>query len=208
MDRPLAKGKKTRLRPLVREDVDAMLRWGRHADPLLAGYNMPRLDRPGADEWYRARTNRPDFRIFAIQNRDGAVLGRLSIREIDNRLRRARLGIVLDPSLVDQGLGTDALTAFQEFYFEHLRFETLVLDVAAYNVRARRCYENCGFHYTGRHWQREEGLGEGVGFAVFTDSRFAEVRRFFRQTRAGLEVLYCDMEVTREEYRARAAARQ
>lgn len=185
-----------------------MLRWGRHSDPLLAGYNMPRLDRREADEWYRARTSRPDFRIFAVLDRDGALVGRLSIREIDNRLRRARLGIVLDPKLVDQGLGTDAITAFQEFYFEQLRFETLVLDVAAYNVRARRCYEKCGFRHTGEHWQREEGLGEGVGFAVFTDSRFAEVRRFFRQTRAGLEVLYCDMEVTREEYQALAAARQ
>lgn len=208
MERPLAKGKKTRLRPLLREDVDAMLRWGRHTDPLLAGYNMPRLDRRGADEWYRVRTNRPDFRIFAVLDRAATVVGRLSIREIDNHLRRARLGIVLDPSLVDQGLGTDAITAFQEFYFEHLRFETLVLDVAAYNLRARRCYEKCGFRYTGEHWQREEGLGEGVGFSLFTDDRFREVRRFFRQTRAGLEVLYCDMEVTREEHRTRAAPQQ
>lgn len=207
MDRPIAKGRKTRLRFLRREDVDAMLRWGRHQDPLLASYDMPRMSERAADEWYRVRTNRSDFRIFAILDRSGNVVGRLSIREIDNRRRRARLGIALDPDRMNQGLGTDAITAFLEFYFEHLRFEELVLDVAAYNLRARRCYEKCGFEYTGERWQKDISLGDRLGLSIFTDERFREVRKFFRQSRSGLEVLYCDMRITREQYHARRESR-
>jgi len=200
VDRPIAKGKRTRLRFLAREDVDAMQRWGRHEEPLLASYNMPELSVRGRDDWYQERTRRVDFRMFAIEDRAGNLVGRLSIREIDNRRRRARLGIALDPNLVGKGLGPDAITAFLGFYFGHLRFEELVLDVAAYNLRARRCYEKCGFHYTREYWQRDTVLGDQLSLAVFTDDRFADVRKFFRQTRSGLEVLTCDMHLTREDY--------
>ena len=209
MDKPIAKGEKTRLRFLKREDVDAMLRWGRHDDPLLATYDMPKLGPRQREDWYRARTRRADFRIFVVLDRAGNVVGRLSIREIDNRSRRARLGIALDPALVGQGLGTDAVTAFLTFYFEQLRFEELVLDVAAHNLRARRCYEKCGFHYTRERWQKDTALGGRLGLAIFTDERFRGVRKFFRQSGSGLEVLHCDMHITREQYlRARESARR
>ena len=198
--RPIAKGKKVKLRFLTREDVDAMQRWGRHENPLLATYNMPDLSPRERDDWYRARTRRVDFRMFAIEDRAGHLVGRLSIREVDNRRRRARLGISLDPNLVGRGLGSDAITAFLDFYFEHLRFEELVLDVAACNLRARRCYEKCGFSYTGEHRQKDTVLGAQVGLAIFTDERFREVRKFFRQDRSGLEVLTCDMHLTRQDY--------
>ena len=200
MDRPIVKGEKTRLRFLRREDVDAMLLWGRHDDPLLATYNMPGLSPRQREDWYQTRTRRADFRIFVILDRADSVVGRLSIREIDNHRRQARLGIALDPALVGQGLGTDAVTAFLGFYFEQLRFEELVLDVAAHNLRARRCYEKCGFQYTGERWQKDTALGGRLGLAIFTDERFRDVRKFFRQTRTGLEVLYCDMHITREQY--------
>jgi len=200
MDRPIVKGEKTRLRFLRREDVDAMLRWGRHDDPLLATYNMPELSPRQREDWYLTRTRRGDFRIFVILDHGENVVGRLSIREIDNHRRQARLGIALDPALVGQGLGTDAVTAFLGFYFEQLRFEELVLDVAAHNLRARRCYEKCGFQYTGERWQKDTALGGRLGLAIFTDERFRDVRKFFRQTRTGLEVLYCDMHITREQY--------
>jgi len=202
MQRPIAKGKRIRLRFLERGDVDAMLRWGRHEDPLLATYNMPTLGPRGRDDWYRARTHRADFRIFAVLDRSGELVGRLSIREIDNGRRRARLGIALDPDRVGRGLGTDAVTAFLKFYFDSLRFEELVLDVAGYNLRARRCYEKCGFHYTGERWQKDTALGERLGLAIFTDERFRDLRKFFRQTVSGLEVLFCDMHITREQYLA------
>jgi len=202
VERPIAVGKKTRLRFLKREDVDAMQQWGRHENPLLARYNVPAMTPRERDEWYRMRTNRADFRMFVILDREGAVIGRLSIREIDNRRRRARLGIALDPNLLGQGLGTDAITAFMDFYFNHLRFETLVLDVAAHNQQARRCYEMCGFRYTEERWQKDTTLGAELGLAIFTEGRFREARKFFRQTRKGIEVLFCDMGITWEQYLA------
>jgi len=203
VERPLAKGRKTRLRFLRREDVDAMVRWGRHDDPLLAGYNMRQLGPRERDHWYRSRASRPDFRMFAICDRKGNLVGRLSIREIDNRRRQSRLGIALDPDRVDQDLGTDAVAAFLDFYFNHLRFETLVLDVAAFNLRARRCYEKCGFRYTGERWVKDAELADRAGVAIFSEERYADLRKFFRQTFAGLEVLTCDMAITRQEYLAR-----
>ncbi len=203
VERPIVKGKKVSLRSLSREDVDAMQRWGSHENPLLASYNVHPMTSRERDDWYRARTRRADFRMFAIEDQSGRLVGRLSIREIDNRRRRARLGISLDPDQVGQGLGEDAITAFLEFYFEHLRFEELVLDVAAHNQRARRCYEKCGFSYAGEHWQKDTALRAQAGLAIFTDDRFRDVSRFFRQSRSGLDVLTSDMHLTREDYLAR-----
>jgi RimJ/RimL family protein N-acetyltransferase len=67
-----------------------------------------------------------------------------------------------------------------------------MLSVAAYNVRARRSYERCGFRYLSTHWERFKCDAD-----IFVDDRYADVRPLFRRTRTGLEALFHTMEATR-----------
>ena len=81
---------------------------------------------------------------------------------------------------------------FLAYYFGALDFRKLALSVAAYNTRARRSYERCGFTYVSRHWERLKTDAD-----IFNDPRYAELRPLFRSGRLGLEALFHTMELRR-----------
>ena len=66
----------------------------------------------------------------------------------------------------------------------------------AYNARARRCYERCGFRHLGDHW------GEaGPDLAcIFRDAQRASLRPLFHQEHGLIRPLLHDMVLRRAEY--------
>jgi RimJ/RimL family protein N-acetyltransferase len=80
-----------------------------------------------------------------------------------------------------------------------MAYQTMYLDVAAFNVRALRLYERLHFEHLAPFWRRilDFTLNE---VPVFTDGRYASMRRFFRGDDSHLECLYYDMALTRERY--------
>lgn len=50
-----------------------------------------------------------------------------------------------DPSAWNRGIGTRAITLMCDYLFGTLGAQTLSIDPEAWNVRAIRCYEKCGF---------------------------------------------------------------
>jgi hypothetical protein len=81
--------------------------------------------------------------------------------------------------------------------------EALFLDVAAHNLRARRCYERCGFRLLGEHW------GEaGPDLAgIFRDPERADLRPYFRWEHGLIRPLLYDMVIRRAEFERLAGAR-
>ena len=188
----LAFGRQTRIRMFTRRDVDRWLTWPRHDDPLYTGYNPRPMDGALRDAWYDDLVHRQGQLPFAIEALDRRMIGRLFLRHVRRAEGSSVLGIDLDPSVLGLGYGTDALRAFLGYYFGPAGFRRLCLSVAAYNVRARRSYERCGFHYIGAHWERLSCRAD-----VLADPRFAEVRSVFRRGPRGLEALMHDMVVER-----------
>ena len=84
---------------------------------------------------------------FAICLRDGGEpIGTIGLHAVDQKHGSATMGIAIgEPDLWSKGYGTDALQALLDFGFGTLRLERIALDVYAYNERARRSYEKCGF---------------------------------------------------------------
>ena len=80
------------------------------------------------------------------------------------------------------------------YYFDTLGFQTLLLDVAATNERAIRCYENCGFVSAGSRYQPVEP-GEDLSFLQQPD--FAELSHYFQQRQGRYWVLFYDMKLER-----------
>ncbi len=192
--RVLAAGEKTILRQFSREDVEAWLAWPPHADPLYTSSYPRPMNRYEQDAWYYERLNRPDYMMFAVEDQQKNLIGLLTLRNIDRSRTHAVLGITLRPEILAQGLGTDCLWTFQSYFFDVLKFDALILDVAAYNRRAQRVYEKCGFVYTGEHW------GHYDDYTVFTNNHYQGLKHFFRRHGAWIETLFYDMVLRRQDF--------
>lgn len=196
----IARGQKTTTRIFTRADVDKMQAWKKHTDPMYAVYNFRPLTPQERDQWYRERTVRPNYRMFAVDNEGGDMIGRIVLWDINPRTKSAFLGIEIAAEHMNRGYGSDALMAFQDFYFQSMKFETVKLHVSAVNNRAKACYLKCGFKHTNLFWTRNAKQSE---LDIFGDQRYAHIRHFFRKVGDHLEVLFHEMTMTKKEWQER-----
>jgi diamine N-acetyltransferase len=199
----LAEGRKTVLREFTRADVDRWMEWPRHMDPLFHVFNAPVMSPRQRDSYWMSQRQAAASRLFAVDDLNGTLVGRIGLREIDWYAQSSVLGVSFRPDRLGEGLGTDAMRIFLEYYFGPLGMEALFLDVAAHNVRARRCYERCGFRLLGEHW------GEaGPDLAgIFRDPERGDLRPYFRWEHGLIRPLLYDMVIRRAEFGRLAGAR-
>lgn len=189
------------IRPWQRHDDELADEWPPYNDPFDSIWNLPR---PSGDGWSYGFDLPSGRRSWAVEDRSGRLVGRISLREIDERRSQARLGVTFGAPYVSQGLGTDALCIFLDYYFAELGFALMVLDVAAPNQRAVRCYQRLGFDYVSSDWRPA-----GIFFdrRVLDDPRYLTMRRFFRAGPRGLQVEFFEMQLQREAWRLRRGTR-
>jgi aminoglycoside 6'-N-acetyltransferase len=88
---------------------------------------------------------------------DGAVAGGIQYtEESDPMYRHAGIDIYLTSRLQGRGLGAEAVALLVRFLLEARHHHRLIIDPAADNVRAIRCYESVGFRPVGimRQYER------------------------------------------------------
>ncbi|MFC4071398.1 GNAT family N-acetyltransferase [Actinoplanes subglobosus] len=91
----------------------------------------------------------PDTRVFAIVF-EGRVVGAVQYsEEADPDYRHAGIDIFLDPRVHGRGLGADAVRAVARHLIDDLGHHRLVIDPAADNEAAIRCYAKVGFRPVG-----------------------------------------------------------
>lgn len=144
-------GKRIRISPLKLEDAFFMKNWGTHENPLLSDYNLPSLSDEEIRKWYNYKTGEKNRKYYSVFNEGNRFIGYMGIKKIRRIFRDALLGIVFDPNYVNQGYGTEAITAFLEYYFNEMKMKKLYLEVAQFNKRALRCYEKSGFKIIDRY---------------------------------------------------------
>jgi RimJ/RimL family protein N-acetyltransferase len=145
--------------------------------------------------WFEDVTQRQGQLPFAIDDQHGEMIGRVFLRQVQRSQGSAVLGIDLHPHRLGQGYGTEALRAFLDYYFNSMGFRRMLLSVAAYNLRARRCYEKLGFVTLGSRWDAH------LGPDVTRDPRFGSVRHLFRRGALGLETLFYEMQLDRANWK-------
>ena len=197
----LLSSRRVHIRPWVRHDDELADEWPPYNDPFEPIWNLPRAAGAG-DGWSFGFDNYAVRRSWAVENHEGRLIGRISLREIDDRKRKARLGVTFGAPFVGQGLGTDALRVFIDYYFADLHFHTMVLDVAGPNQRAVRCYQRLGFLYVSSDWRPAGILFDS---RVLNDQRNRSLLRFFRQAPRGLSVEFFEMELLKEEWQLAAS---
>jgi aminoglycoside 6'-N-acetyltransferase len=98
-----------------------------------------------------------DAQTFAVES-DGHVAGAIQwSAETEPDYRHASIDIYLDPSVHGRGLGADAVRTLARHLIADLGFHRLVIDPAAGNAAAIRCYSKVGFRPVGIMRRYERG---------------------------------------------------
>jgi len=92
---------------------------------------------------------------------DGHCIGTIRLHGIVAADRRARLAIgIFDHRFWSRGYGSEAIRLLPGYAFNAMGLHRVDLRVLAYNTRAIRAYERCGFVREGS--ERESALVDGV----------------------------------------------
>jgi len=176
-----------------------MSRWATFDDPLYRLFDWPRRSPVENGLWYADLVRDRRRVYYAVDDESQTVIGRISLREIRGR-ESARLGIGFGTQYVSQGYGSEALSLFLWYYFEHLGFERMVLDVAAINVRAVRCYERCGFERVGSSY---EPLPWNANTGFLKEEPYRHLSKYVRHDGWRDMTLTYDMVLERKDWLAR-----
>ena len=99
----------------------------------------------------------PTLHLYAIEY-EGETVGAIQwAAEEDPDYRHASLDIYVDPRVHGRGVGTDAVRTLARHLVDHHAFHRLVIDPAADNAAAIRCYAKVGFKPVGVMRRYERG---------------------------------------------------
>lgn len=193
-------GPHVRIRPWLPSDDAAMQEWPSYTDPFSPLWNLPRPVSLKGDFFSFFSSHSGTRQVWAIEDTFEQIIGRLSLRDIEQWRRRARLGISMNALYVGRGIGTEALTVFLDHFFGPFHFMTMYLDVAACNLRAIRCYDHLGFQVTTREWRRTRNTS---CLKLLEKPEFQEMQPFFRHDSQGYWVQYLEMELQKSQWQPR-----
>lgn len=168
---PVLQGEKTRLRPLLEDDLPRLVRW----------FNTPEVR-----YWLHA-SERPDATLDIITDRfltswdaamnafwiietlDGRPIGNLRLLDIDPHHHRCELAISIgEAGHLGRGFGADAIRRSLAFAFDDLGLRRVDLLTDADNERGLRCYEKCGFVREGLLRKRRLRFGQPVDMVIMS----------------------------------------
>ncbi len=163
---------------LMPEDMPDFLTWGHHTDLRFSHYDFPEIPESQLMDWYRAKKI-PVFRwLYAAKDAEGALLGYMTVKNINYLFRKAELGIVFDPGRLGQGYGTEAMVTFFRIYFFQRNMREIHLRVATFNHRAQRAYEKVGFELCGTRKEPFEEQGNNFELILNHPEDFTMMENF------------------------------
>ncbi|MGW1379633.1 GNAT family N-acetyltransferase [Streptomyces sp. NPDC002446] len=159
-EKPVLTGARIRLTPLAERhaadfhatflDAETRRLTGTHHDWTLAELQA----------WCAGAAERADRLDLAIEDREtGAFLGDLALSQIDPDNAHGSFRIALTADATGRGIGTEATRLLLDYAFDRVGLHRVQLEVFAFNPRAQRAYEKCGFEVEGR--MREALFWEG-----------------------------------------------
>ncbi|MET9957377.1 GNAT family protein [Streptomyces sp. NPDC006339] len=119
----------------------------------------------------------PDTHCLTIRHQD-RIVGMIQwYSEEEPDYRHAGIDLFLDPSVHGIGLGTDAVRTLARHLVDDHGYHRLVIDPAADNAAAIRCYAKVGFRPVGVMRQYERGADGTWHDGLLMDLLAAELER-------------------------------
>nr|WP_051336466.1 GNAT family protein [Rhizobium sullae] len=159
--RPSLEGQHVRLRIPRVADAEARFRLGYNPE-IVEMFGVSRKDvRPitveGAAGWVQKLIQHPHAWVIEA---GGVLIGEIRLDRVDPQDRRASMAIgIYDAASLGRGFGTEAIMLLLDHAFGTMELHRIAIRVLAYNARAIRAYEKCGFIVEGR--EREAAFVNG-----------------------------------------------
>lgn len=165
-DKPTLRGQNIFLRPIVKEDAEAMLESVQDEESNRLTGTQATFTKEQIEKWCEnlaAQEGRVDCAI--VSKETGEYLGEVVLNQIDEINRSANFRIALRGSkYYGKGVGTEAARLILEYGFNVLKLHRIDLEVFAFNPRAIHVYEKLGF--------KREGVRREV---LFLDGKYHDV---------------------------------
>ena len=96
-----------------------------------------------AEAWARSHATNPYVWIIEVA---GQLIGEIKLNSVNPQDRRASMAIAIyDPHQLGKGFGSEAIRLLLYNAFTELDLHRIGIRVLAYNERAIRTYQKCGF---------------------------------------------------------------
>lgn len=149
----MLQGKKARLRPKQLSDAPRDYAWSQDQELCQLEATVPiAVPFPDYLRLYSLELSYDSRRCqrFAIEALNGEHIGNCMVYQIDPQNGEAELGILIGQrEYWDRGYGTEAVELLLKYIFSTTQLHRVYLHTLAWNQRARRCFEKCGFLPTG-----------------------------------------------------------
>ena len=125
----MSAGKKVTIRPFTQDDLTSMVKWNN--DPEVEYYVDCAMPKTLAEcaTWFAENTPSRDYRLFALEDDEGRLIGDLELDHISWRTGEAELRIRIgEKDYWNKGYGTEAMRVLLTLAFERLGMKRLYLQ--------------------------------------------------------------------------------
>ena len=144
-------GDRIYLSPRNSEDVELFTEWLNDFEITDYTGRSGMLTTLAGEKKYLEENSSSEATFVIVTIEDNKMIGTVSLEDINNINRTATLGIFIgDKDYRDKGYGTEVIRLILEYGFKYMNLNNIKLDVMAFNTRALKCYEKCGFKEYGR----------------------------------------------------------
>ncbi|SCB52380.1 GNAT family N-acetyltransferase [Rhizobium lusitanum] len=149
---PAIPGHNVLLRTATSNDIEARLALGNDPE-IIQMFGMSKtavkpMSRDKATGWVQGIISNPYAWVIEV---NGKFAGEIRLDKVDRTDRRASMAIgIYDANILGKGYGSEAIRLLLQYAFADLDLHRISVRVLAYNKRAIRAYEKCGFIIEGR----------------------------------------------------------
>lgn len=170
-------GPRVLLRDLTVDDIPLYYDWQSKANPELTSCRpITRRTLPELIDHMREHFEKRDVTFLAVRRRsDDALLGRITVFNLNERNRSLEIGYLIGPLYRQQGYAREALRLLLPYMFDVLQLNKVTAQTGAFNQASIALLESLGFKCEGR--LRQHHWFEGVLYDDLLYSLLAEEYR-------------------------------
>jgi diamine N-acetyltransferase len=146
-------GENILLRALEPEDLDILYQWENDTELWKNGSTLTPYSKFALRDYLvnslHGIFHSRQLRLMIIEKKQGNAIGTLDLYEYDPIHQRAGIGILLDTSHRNKGLGVETLQLTKEYAFRFLQLKQLYAYIPESNLYSHKLFAKCGYIQAG-----------------------------------------------------------